>query len=107
MSGPDPEASDYLRSTSTPAKGGSGQNTWQYVNPEVDKLLDAGGTTLDQARRVPTYQKIQAIVRDELPFLPLFQYSFIEGTKAKLQGYVPNVNVRSNCWNIATWYWAS
>jgi peptide/nickel transport system substrate-binding protein len=107
MSGPDPESSDYLRSTSTGAKGGSGQNTWQYVNPEVDKLLDAGGTTLDQAKRVPMYRKIQEIVRQELPFLPLFQYSFVEGTKAKLVGFVPNVNVRSNCWNISTWYWTA
>jgi peptide/nickel transport system substrate-binding protein len=107
MSGPDPESSDYFRSSSTPAKGGSGQNTFQYVNPEVDALLLKGGTTLDQAARVPMYQQIQALVRHDLPFLPLFQYSFIEGTKANLVGYTPNVNVRSNCWNISTWYWTT
>jgi peptide/nickel transport system substrate-binding protein len=107
MSGPDPESSDYFRSTSTPAKGGSGQNTFQFVNPEVDALLVKGGTTLDQSARVPLYQQIQAIVRGDLPFLPLFQYSFVEGTKANLVGYAPNVNVRSNCWNIATWYWTA
>jgi peptide/nickel transport system substrate-binding protein len=107
MSGPDPEASDYFRSTSSPAKGGSGQNTFQYVNPEVDELLSRGGTTLDQAARAPIYRKIGALVREDLPFLPLFQYSFIEGTKANLLGYTPNVNVRSNCWNIGTWYWAT
>jgi peptide/nickel transport system substrate-binding protein len=107
MSGPDPEASDYFRSTSTPAKGGSGQNTFQYVNPEVDSLLQQGGTTLDQAKRVPIYQKMQEIIRRDLPFLPIFQYTFIEGTKAKLVGYAPNVNVRSNCWNISTWYWSA
>jgi peptide/nickel transport system substrate-binding protein len=107
QSGADPEASDYFRSTSTPVKGGSGQNTFQYVNPEVDMLLQQGGTTLDQAARVPIYQRIQAIVRHDLPFLPLFQYAFIEGTKAMLIGYAPNVNVRSNCWNISSWYWAT
>jgi peptide/nickel transport system substrate-binding protein len=107
MSGPDPDASDYFLSTSTPAKGGSGQNTFQYVNPKVDSLLQKGGTTLDQAARVPIYQRIQAIVRDDLPFLPLFQYTLIEGTKAKLIGYKPNVNVRSNCWNINEWYWST
>ena len=107
MSGPDPECSDYLRSTSTPAKGGSGQNTFQYVNPEVDKLLEEAGETPDQAARAPLYQRIQAVVRDDLPFLPLFQYSLIEGSKAKLMGYTSNVNVRSNCWNIARWYWTT
>jgi peptide/nickel transport system substrate-binding protein len=107
MSGPDPESSDYFRSSSTPAKGGSGQNTFQFVNAEVDTLLQKGGTTLDQSARAPMYQRMQAIVREELPFLPLFQYSFIEGTKSKLAGYAPNVNVRSNCWNIGTWYWTN
>jgi len=107
MSGPDPEASDYFRSTSIPIKGGSGQNTFQYVNSEVDELLQQGGTTLDRGKRVPIYQRMQAIIRADLPFLPLFQYSFVEGTKAKLTGYAPNVNVRSNCWNIRTWYWTT
>ena len=97
MSGPDPECSDYLRSTSTPAKGGSGQNTFQYVSPEVDKLLKEAGETPDQAARAPLYQRIQAVVRDDLPFLPLFQYSLIKGAKAKLMGYTSNVNIRSNC----------
>jgi peptide/nickel transport system substrate-binding protein len=106
MSGPDPEVSDYFRSTACPAKGGSGQNTFQYANPEVDQLLTKGGTTLDQAARVPIYQRIQALVRSDLPALPLFQYALVEGTKSNLVGYAPNVNVRSNCWNIRDWYWA-
>ena len=76
-----------------------------HIFGNVTTLLQQGGTTLDQAARIPIYQRIQAILRADLPFLPLFQYSFIEGTKAKLVGYAPNVNVRSNCWNISTWYW--
>jgi peptide/nickel transport system substrate-binding protein len=107
MTGADPEASDYFDSKSTPAKGGSGQNTFQYVSPAVDALLKEGGTTLDQAARRPIYQKIQADVRADLPFLPIFQYTMVEGTKSNLLGYEPNVNVRSNCWNLRVWYWAS
>ena len=107
MTGADPEASDYFDSKSTPAKGGSGQNTFQYVSPAVDALLKEGGTTLDQAARQPIYQKIQADVRADLPFLPIFQYTMVEGTKSNLLGYEPNVNVRSNCWNLRVWYWAS
>jgi peptide/nickel transport system substrate-binding protein len=73
----------------------------------VDALLKEGGTTLDQAARRPIYQKIQADVRADLPFLPIFQYTMVEGTKSNLLGYEPNVNVRSNCWNLRVWYWAS
>jgi peptide/nickel transport system substrate-binding protein len=42
-----------------------------------------------------------------MPFLPIFQYTMVEGTKSNLVGYEPNVNVRSNCWNIRVWYWTS
>jgi peptide/nickel transport system substrate-binding protein len=105
MTGPDPSAPDYFASTATPMKGGSGQNTFVYSNPEVDALLVQGATLLDQSQRKTIYEKIQAIVRNDLPFLPLFQYAMVEGTKSNLKGYDPNVNVRSNCWNIKDWYW--
>lgn len=107
MVGPDPDASDYLSSASIAAKTGSGQNTMQYSNPEVDQLLQQGATTLDQAKRVPIYQKLQSVLRDDLPFLPMQQYAEIEGTKAKLLGFEPNINVRLNTWNLETWHWAA
>jgi peptide/nickel transport system substrate-binding protein len=47
------------------------------------------------------------MVRADLPILPIYQWSMIEGVKSGLVGYEPNVNYRSNCWNINTWYWAS
>lgn len=105
MVGPDPDASDYLRSSSIAAKTGSGQNTMQYSNPEVDRLLQEGASELDQAKRIPIYQKLQAILREDLPFLPQHQYTLTEGTKSRLAGYTPNINVRLNAWNIADWHW--
>ncbi|MBW4024623.1 MAG: peptide ABC transporter substrate-binding protein [Proteobacteria bacterium] len=107
MVGPDPDASDYLSSASIAAKTGSGQNTMQYSNPEVDQLLLQGATTIDQQKRIPIYQKLQAVLRDDLPFLPQQQYAEIEGTKSKLDGFIPNINVRTNTWNLETWHWAS
>lgn len=107
MTGPDPSAPDYFDSHSSPAKGGSGQNTFEYSNPMVDKLLNEGAAEQDQEKRKPIYQQIQVQVRHDLPFLPLFQYAMLEGTKSNLIGYDPNVNVRSNCWNIRDWYWVS
>jgi peptide/nickel transport system substrate-binding protein len=107
MVGPDPDASDYLSSASIAAKTGSGQNTMQYASAEVDQLLLQGATTIDQASRVPIYQKLQAVLRDDLPFLPQQQYVEIEGTQTKLMGFVPNINTRTNTWNLETWHWAS
>jgi peptide/nickel transport system substrate-binding protein len=105
MVGPDPDATDYFGGRQTPAKGGNGQNTTQYANPEVDRLLAEASATLNREERVAAYRKMQEHTRADLPFLPIFQYSPVEGTKAKLKGYAPSINVQSNCWNMREWRW--
>lgn len=107
MIGPDPDATDFFSSRSIGAQGGTGQNTTQYKSPEVDALLQEGASTVDQAKRKPIYQKMQHVTRRDLPYLPIFQYAMVSGTKAGLVGFTPNVNVQENCWNANTWYWAS
>jgi peptide/nickel transport system substrate-binding protein len=105
--GPDPDASSYFSSRAIPAKAGAGNNTMQYANPTLDQLLDNGTSTVDQAKRKDAYLKIQQVLHDDMAFLPMFQYGFIEGTKKGLLGYVNNPNVVSNAWNIRTWRWQS
>jgi peptide/nickel transport system substrate-binding protein len=107
MTGPDPDVTIYYSSKAIPAKGGAGQNTTEYVNPEVDALLAQGAATLQQDQRAAIYRKLESVIRGDLPKLPIFQYARIEGVKDKLIGYQPSVYVSSNCWNIGQWYWAS
>ena len=105
MVGPDPDSTDYFHSGSIAAQGGAGQNTVQYKNPEVDKLLEAAAISVDRDERREKYLQQQAILRHDLPYLPIFQYAMVEGTKTGLAGYTPNINVRINSWNAMTWYW--
>ncbi|MCC7275282.1 MAG: peptide ABC transporter substrate-binding protein [Alphaproteobacteria bacterium] len=105
--GSDPDTSDRLGSWAIPVKSGSGANTMQYANPEVDRLLRESVGLLDREQRKRNYQQVQAIVRADLPLLPICQQNQTEGTKANLVGYEPNVNYRSNCWNVHKWYWAA
>lgn len=107
MVGPDPDATQYFGSGGIPAKGGGGDNTTQYANPEVDKLLAEGAAEVDPAKRKPAYLKMQEITRKDLPYLPIFQYAMVQGVKKGLEGFDPNVNVQENSWNANTWYWAS
>jgi peptide/nickel transport system substrate-binding protein len=105
LTGPDPDTSDYFSSKSIPAQGGAGQNTFQWKNEEVDRLLAEGAKIfVPEERKVP-YLKLQEIAREELPFLPMFQYTVLPGTKAGLEGYEPNVNVRIDSWNVGSWRW--
>lgn len=106
LTGSDPDTSDYFRSTASPAKGGAGQNTWQFENKEVDDLLSKGGELFVPEKRKAVYQKIQEVMRKELPFLPLFQYATVRGHKQGVENVVPNVNVLIDSWNVATWRWA-
>lgn len=106
MIGPDADTTDYFHSHSINAKGGNGQNTTQYENPEVDKLLGEAANTVDQAKRIEIYKKQQELVRADLPYLPIFQYAMVEGTKKGLEGYKPNVNTQTNTWNVNEWKWA-
>lgn len=105
LTGPDPDTSDYFMSTSSAAKGGSGQNTWQYDNPEVDKLLTEAGAVFVPEDRKKIYLKIQEIMRGDLPFLPLFQYATVRGAKQGVEGIKPNINNRIDTWNVKEWYW--
>ncbi|MGR9355908.1 peptide ABC transporter substrate-binding protein [Rhizobium leguminosarum] len=107
LTGADPDTSDYFKSTSIGAKGGAGQNTWQYSNPEVDKLLDEGGQIFVPEDRKKIYLKIQEIMRADMPFLPIFQYATVRGYKKGAEGIAYNVNVRIDSWNPGSWYWAS
>ncbi|MDQ2652802.1 MAG: peptide ABC transporter substrate-binding protein, partial [Chloroflexota bacterium] len=101
----DPDGTSRFHSGYIPAQGGAGQNTMQYKNPDLDALWEAGVVEVDPARRVEIYQEAQQIMRDDLAYLPIFQYTAIEGTKAGLQNYKQNPFVVSNMWNVFEWYW--
>jgi len=103
----DPDVTQRFASDQIGAKGGQGYNTIQYQNPELDRLLSDGVVQFDLAKRKETYAKIQSLIREDYAVLPLFQDVSREGVKAGLQGYAPNLNMPSNCWNMREWYWAS
>jgi len=104
--GGDPNVLSWFGSGYIPVKSGQGSNTTQYSNPKLDQLAEQGVSVVSQEKRKPIYQKIQAILREDLPVLPIFYYVNIEGTKATLQNYQENANVVSDMWNANTWWWA-
>jgi len=87
------------------ARGGQGSNVTQYSNPRVDELLKQGRSTFDQEERRKIYSQVQRIIREELPFLPVFSYSNILGRKSNLEGFKFNPNTRTASWNVASWSW--
>ena len=66
MLGSDPDVTPRFGSGAIPAKGGSGYNTYQYQNAEVDRLLAEGARQFDLAQRKTTYGDLQKLIRDDL-----------------------------------------
>lgn len=103
LTGADPDTSDYFLSTASPARGGAGQNTFAYQSAEVDALMKQGGETFTPEERKPIYQKMQEVIRKDLPFLPIYQYAVCKGRKDTVSGPAPNVNNRIDDWNVRDW----
>ena len=103
----DPDVTHRFGSGAIPKETKSGSNVSQYKNSGVDALLARGRQEYNVAKRKEIYAKVQELINDDLPFLPLFNSVEIEGTKAGLDGYAANVNALANSWNAATWRWTA
>lgn len=67
-----------------------------YSNTEVDSLLDQGSVELDPAKRAALYQKAEAIVNAELPYLYLWVPKDIYGVSKRVSGWQPSADARIN-----------
>lgn len=61
-------------------------NTGGYSNPEVDRLLEEGAVTVDQARRKEIYDRVQEIVMEEQPASFDWYRPFIQVIDQKFDG---------------------
>jgi peptide/nickel transport system substrate-binding protein len=101
----DPDVLARFGSQSIPAVTGTGANVSQFKNLRVDALLTQAARAPTMAERKTLYHEAERVIWDELPMLPMFQGMQIEGTKAGLSGFANNVNVLTNTWNAASWFW--
>lgn len=67
---------------------GESQNGVQYSNEEVDRLIQEGIATTDQAERAEIYGEIQRILLEDLPWINLFIAEQYEAMKSYVKGYV-------------------
>ncbi len=49
-----------------------GLNRGRYSNPEMDRLVEAGDATIDEAARKKIYAQVQKLAADDLPYLSLW-----------------------------------
>lgn len=78
-----------FHSAEVPPKG---RNRGSYSNPTLDKLVDSGRKIEDVRKRVDHYKKVQKIVYDDLPLIPLWYEFEVAVASSKVHGYVPSKN---------------
>lgn len=65
-----------------------GDNRGRYSNPDMDRLLERGRTTMDRAERRGIYRAAQRILAEDLPYLPLWWWKNVIVKKPGLRGFV-------------------
>ncbi|HEX6708896.1 MAG TPA: ABC transporter substrate-binding protein, partial [Rubrobacter sp.] len=62
-------------------------NIAYYKNPEVDKLLKQGQTTIDESVREQAYMKAQELLVQDAPWVPIAYAKPPLGFQKDVQGY--------------------
>jgi peptide/nickel transport system substrate-binding protein len=65
-------------------------NVAYYKNPEVDKLLEKGQTTVDEGVRRDAYYKAQEIMHQDAPWVPIAYVKPPIGLQDAVKGFDPN-----------------
>ena len=66
------------------------QNVAYYKNPEVDRLLEEGQSSVDEAARERAYFRAQEILHEDAPWVPIAYVEPPIGLQDTVQGFVPN-----------------
>lgn len=66
---------------------GAGNNSTNYQNPEVDKLLDEAMQEFDYDKRMELCKEIQEIMHDEYNWLPLYTEKIVFAIHDRVRGF--------------------
>ncbi|HZQ09627.1 MAG TPA: ABC transporter substrate-binding protein [Anaerolineae bacterium] len=81
-----PDRRHRWHSSNVPPKG---VNVARYKNPELDKILDEAWATTDRAKLKELYWKMQDILVEDLPWVPIFYPLMVQATSKRLNGTEP------------------
>jgi len=87
----------------TEDNGFKGQNTTGFRNAEVTALLAEADGTVELARRQALLGRVQQILRDELPAIPLSFKPVIVVHRRGVTGLLPTGGIAPLAWNAHQW----
>jgi peptide/nickel transport system substrate-binding protein len=85
----------------------SGNNYSRIQDPQLDQLLMAAGSTLDDAQRQANYRAASELIKADVGVIPLFSSIQVDARESYVEGWGPtNVNDDGGgvTWNIQDWW---
>ncbi len=70
---------------------GNGNNDTLWGNPEYDRLFQSALTAKNDTDRYEIYQKMDAILVDEVPVIPIYFYTRVHALSPRVKGYYPTL----------------
>jgi len=109
VGGVDPDNYMLWHSSQIPSAGNryQGQNYAGWRNSEVDRLLVEGRKTLDSKQRKQIYDRIQQLIFEEVPVIPLYFRGNIDAVKTTVVNYKPSPVFAGSLWNAWEWGFAA
>lgn len=80
----------------------NGYNFTGYTEPQGGELLLQGRVTLDQEERAEVYREFARLMRQELPWIPLYQQQDLYAHNTRLNGFSPDI--RGVNPNVTRWW---
>ena len=103
--GVDPSVTGLLASDQVPgpANGFSGQNVYGVADPALDRLLARSDRLIDDDLRAEALGRVQEVVAEEVPLIPLYQQPNTVAHVEALEGVRVNPSQAEVYWNSAEW----
>ena len=86
----------YVKSQYVPG----GNNPYGFINETFDKLVAKADQTVDEKERVQIYYKLQEILADQVPLVPLYIRYWMQAYRAELSGVVDMPGGPVNYWTL-------
>jgi peptide/nickel transport system substrate-binding protein len=64
-----------------------GANRWRIRNAQLDEALEQGRAQPERSARISAYQRVQHLLAQELPVIPLWHEDVVAVTSARLSGF--------------------
>lgn len=86
----------------SPRTHGQGQNATGLDDPDVDRALDDGRSTVDLARRALAYRRAEEALAQDLPEIPLYQWMVVNSHTPRLHG----LELSDQVWTFNSYDWS-